>query len=168
MREKSQDLVGEVLGALQMETPSIEKHGGLQFFRCTNAEACNYAPLAEVDNGTCVLIGDFLDDGNPETLNDMIDENCLCSGEVDDVNEVDLSEHLELALILRPTPCGLPSTSALGGIRILDSQGRVWMNRRSNEMVLRLDISHLPPGMYFFESSSGQDSSMSRFIVQRN
>ena len=135
---------------------------------CTNAEACNYAPLAEVDNGTCVLIGDSCDDGNPETLNDMIDENCLCSGEVDDVNEVDLSEHLELA----PNPASytlrIASTSALGGIRILDSQGRVWMNRRSNEMVLRLDISHLPPGMYFFESSSGQDSSMSRFIVQRN
>ena len=139
-----------------------------QSLGCTNAEACNYAPLAEVDNGTCVLIGDSCDDGNPETLNDMIDENCLCSGEVDDVNEVDLSEHLELAP--NPASCTLriASTSALGGIRILDSQGRVWMNRRSNEMVLRLDISHLPPGMYFFESSSGQDSSMSRFIVQRN
>ena len=48
---------------------------------CTNADACNYEPLAEVDNGACVLVGDSCDDGNPETLDDMINANCLCSGQ---------------------------------------------------------------------------------------
>ena len=38
----------------------------------------------------------------------MIDENCLCSGEVDDVNEVDLSVQLELAPNPASYTCGLP------------------------------------------------------------
>ncbi len=47
---------------------------------CTNAQACNYIAAANVDNGTCLIQGASCDDGNSNTLNDVINEECLCLG----------------------------------------------------------------------------------------
>ncbi|MFZ6053563.1 hypothetical protein, partial [Halocola ammonii] len=48
---------------------------------CTNSNACNYDPNATVDDGSCVLIGDSCDDGDPTTVGDEINSNCECQGE---------------------------------------------------------------------------------------
>ena len=48
---------------------------------CTDAEACNYNPEASTDNGNCVYVGDACNDGNIETINDTVQENCECQGE---------------------------------------------------------------------------------------
>ncbi len=47
---------------------------------CMNPAACNYNPLATVDNGTCILPGSPCNDNNPNTMNDVIDANCNCTG----------------------------------------------------------------------------------------
>lgn len=47
---------------------------------CTNPLACNYNPLANVDDGSCILPGTPCDDGNPNTTNDSIGPNCNCVG----------------------------------------------------------------------------------------
>jgi uncharacterized delta-60 repeat protein len=47
---------------------------------CMNPAACNYNPLATVDNGTCILPGNPCNDNNPNTMNDVIDANCNCTG----------------------------------------------------------------------------------------
>lgn len=47
---------------------------------CMNSLACNYNPLATVDNGTCILPGTPCNDNNPNTMNDSIDANCNCVG----------------------------------------------------------------------------------------
>ncbi|MFZ6051366.1 trypsin-like serine peptidase, partial [Halocola ammonii] len=47
---------------------------------CTDSNACNYNPTASVDDGSCLFTGDSCDDGNPETVDDTIDENCQCGG----------------------------------------------------------------------------------------
>jgi len=48
---------------------------------CTDANACNYNPDANVDDGTCLTIGDACDDGDCSTDNDMIDAGtCACAG----------------------------------------------------------------------------------------
>ncbi len=47
---------------------------------CTNAQACNYNPAANVDNGTCLIQGASCDDGNANTTNDVINANCECAG----------------------------------------------------------------------------------------
>ena len=54
---------------------------------CTDSAACNYNPQATQDDGSCVLVGDACDDGNPETINDVITTGCECAGEIieDDV-----------------------------------------------------------------------------------
>jgi uncharacterized protein (TIGR02145 family) len=47
---------------------------------CTNAQACNYYPAANVDNGSCLIQGASCNDGNASTTNDVINANCQCAG----------------------------------------------------------------------------------------
>ncbi len=49
---------------------------------CTLLTACNYAPQATVNNGSCVVPGDACDDGNPDTGGDVVLPNCTCAGTV--------------------------------------------------------------------------------------
>lgn len=48
---------------------------------CTEVEACNYNPEATTDNGNCIYVGDSCNDGNIDTINDAIQEDCECLGE---------------------------------------------------------------------------------------
>jgi hypothetical protein len=47
---------------------------------CMNATACNYNSAANTDDGSCILPGDPCDDGNANTINDVVDATCGCSG----------------------------------------------------------------------------------------
>ncbi len=47
---------------------------------CDNPIACNYNINANVNDGSCFSIGDICNDGNPNTINDFVDLNCLCNG----------------------------------------------------------------------------------------
>jgi hypothetical protein len=49
---------------------------------CTDASACNYNPLATFEDFTCEFPGSPCDDGNPETLNDFLDNDCNCIGQI--------------------------------------------------------------------------------------
>jgi len=48
---------------------------------CALDGACNYNPNVFIDDGSCIFIGDPCDDGNSNTLNDIIDDTCECVGE---------------------------------------------------------------------------------------
>jgi uncharacterized protein (TIGR02145 family) len=54
--------------------------GVLMVNGCTNAQACNYNPAANVDNGSCLIQGASCNDGNANTTNDVINANCQCAG----------------------------------------------------------------------------------------
>ena len=49
---------------------------------CMNPAACNYNPLATIDDGSCLFPGSLCDDNNPNTINDSINPDCNCIGEV--------------------------------------------------------------------------------------
>jgi uncharacterized delta-60 repeat protein len=49
---------------------------------CTDPASCNYNPLANQDNGTCLYPGVLCDDNNPNTINDSINPDCICIGNV--------------------------------------------------------------------------------------
>jgi|GEM_PF-6229821 len=49
---------------------------------CTDALACNFDPAATNDDGTCIFVNDPCDDGDPNTINDIIDPGCACSGSI--------------------------------------------------------------------------------------
>lgn len=71
----------------------------LEVAGCTSPYACNYDVLATDDDGSCVVVGDACDDGDETTVNDTIDENCDCVGEVDNV-----AEALAATLEVYPNP----------------------------------------------------------------
>lgn len=47
---------------------------------CTYASACNYDASANSDDGSCVWVGNPCDDGNPSSMNDYINDECICVG----------------------------------------------------------------------------------------
>jgi len=49
---------------------------------CTDVASCNYNPYALVEDNSCLTEGEPCDDGNTETVNDLIDSNCDCTGVV--------------------------------------------------------------------------------------
>jgi hypothetical protein len=62
--------------------------GVLMVNGCTNAQACNYNPAANVDNGSCLIQGASCNDGNANTTNDVINANCQCAGTSTSANVV--------------------------------------------------------------------------------
>ena len=134
---------------------------------CTNEGACNYEPLAETDNGTCVLVGDSCDDGNPSTLNDVINADCLCGEEVDLLGEMNAAELPSLGPNPAAYDLSVKADHPLGNVRVLDLQGKVWMHERTSSQNLVLDVSRLAPGTYLLETFDRHGRSFSRFVVQR-
>ena len=47
---------------------------------CTNAQACNYNAATTQDDGSCLYQNATCDDGNANTMNDVINANCQCFG----------------------------------------------------------------------------------------
>ncbi len=49
---------------------------------CTDSQACNYDVTAGCNNGSCLYISATCDDLNPNTLNDQVNTDCICSGQL--------------------------------------------------------------------------------------
>jgi hypothetical protein len=47
---------------------------------CTNPVACNYIAVATQDDGSCLIQGSSCNDGNSNTINDVINSYCQCRG----------------------------------------------------------------------------------------
>ena len=62
--------------------PNCNCVGNLIVPGCMNPAACNYNPLATIDDGSCLFPGSLCNDNNPNTINDSINPDCLCIGDV--------------------------------------------------------------------------------------
>jgi len=51
-----------------------------QLLGCTDSDACNFNPQADIDNGTCLIVGTTCNDNNANTMLDQIAANCNCLG----------------------------------------------------------------------------------------
>ena len=49
-------------------------------FGCINELACNYDPDADIPDSSCIFPGSACDDGDDATINDVIGDDCVCSG----------------------------------------------------------------------------------------
>lgn len=56
---------------------------------CPDPTACNYDPIATVDDFSCQFIGSPCDDGDPCTIDDVYTSECLCVGEPKDCDDGD-------------------------------------------------------------------------------
>ena len=66
---------------------------------CTDDTACNFNPDATEDDDTCTFPGDACDDGDDTTINDVLNDECECVGEVDGLDEA-----VALTWTLYPSP----------------------------------------------------------------
>ena len=141
----------------------------LEIAGCTNMEACNYNMDATDDDGSCVLVGDSCDDGDENTINDTIDENCDCVGEEEDgVNE----ELLSFGLFPNPTT-GEVTLSVAGfhsgiQIQVLDGAGRVVWNAENVAIQGNrvMDLSNLSSGTYNVMLSDERGVRVKRLAIQ--
>ena len=75
---------------------------------CVDADACNYVPSANTDDGSCYFIGSLCNDNDPNTVNDLINSDCLCEGEqIPYIGQI--SEGGVIAYIFQPQDIGFVS-----------------------------------------------------------
>ena len=139
----------------------------LEVAGCTNMDACNYDELATDDDGSCILVGDACDDGDETTINDVINADCDCVGEVDGVEEA------RLAFGMFPNPTTGEVTLQVAGfhtgvtLSVLDGAGRVvWTEQnvalQGNTV---LDLSALSSGTYNVMLSDERGVSVKRLAI---
>jgi len=136
---------------------------------CINSEACNFDPDAGFDDGTCVLVGDDCDDGNPETENDVIQDDCECEGElITGINESETNSKIHVF----PNPATTVLTvitserTSISHARILDTNGKTLITQSFSETAV-FDVADLASGVYILvvENTAGQ--SRSKIIIAR-
>jgi hypothetical protein len=74
--------------------------------------ACNYDEFATIDDGTCIIPGDWCDDGDPNSIDDVIQGSCVCQGY--GCNDPDACNFSATA-IPDPTICNYISTYTISG-----------------------------------------------------
>jgi uncharacterized delta-60 repeat protein len=131
---------------------------------CMSANACNFDPAANFDNGTCYFIGDPCDDGVLSTENDAYNSNCICEG----VSGVEENNVFGLAIFPNPSHNEFTLTTDVignGTISIVDMTGRVALQTK---LILAstqsINIQDLPNGIYSLVVLVGQQQSVVSFV----
>ena len=125
----------------------------LEVAGCTSPYACNYLETATDDDDSCLVVGDACDDGDEATVNDAIDANCDCVGEV-----VDGVEAFLLAdMALFPNPVSdvlnvvLPSGASCHLTLFSVSGQRTVATQQTATGQVAWDVAHLPAGAYLLQ-----------------
>jgi len=131
---------------------------------CTSADACNYEPAANLDNGTCYFVGDPCDDGLLSTDNDAYNSNCICEG----VSSVEESNALGLAVFPNPSHNDFTLTSDVvgnGTISVVDMTGRIALQTKVViASTQSINIQELPNGIYSLVVTVDQKQSVVSFV----
>ena len=135
---------------------------------CTYEAACNYTPNAELDDNTCLYIGDSCDDGDSNTLDDEIQEDCECDGiPISTVDELEA-----LSVLIYPNPASNNLTVDLGDlngvnttIKLYDASSKLVFEKQSTS-TLTIDVSSFAKGMYSLEISTEEQVLRSQVIVE--
>ena len=134
---------------------------------CTNESACNYNAIANQEDNSCLFIGDPCDDGDSNTLNDEIQENCECSG-----NPNSAVDELEaLSVLIYPNPVSNNLTVDLGDlngvnttVKLYDSSSKLIFEKESTS-TLKIDVSGFSKGMYSLELYTKEKVLRSQVII---
>ena len=130
----------------------------LEVAGCTNSDACNYDENATDDDMGCVLIGDACDDEDASTANDVINEDCLCEGEV--VIHVLSPELSNIEMFPNPVANVLNVILPEGNVHELTlmsvSGQTVVASQSAIGGRVAWDVSALPAGAYLLKISNDQ------------
>lgn len=141
--------------------------GTLYVSGCMDPNACNYNPLANIDDQTCILPGSPCDDNNVMTINDSIDVNCNCVGiDITGLNPT----HFEFSIVPNPANDLITievGTAGLKTIKVFDLQGKVLLLKSFQGFTELLDCSQLANGSYIVELSNNDGKKIKKLLVQR-
>ena len=134
---------------------------------CTNENACNYNAIANQEDNSCLFIGDPCDDGDPNTLDDEIQEDCECAG-----NPNSAVDELEaLSVLIYPNPASNNLTVDLGDlngvnttIKLYDLSNKLIIEKQSTSTIM-LDVSGYAKGIYLVEISTYDQVFRSQVII---
>ena len=134
---------------------------------CTNESACNYNAIANQEDNSCLFIGDPCDDGDSNTLNDEIQENCECSGNPN----LAVDELEALSVLIYPNPVSNNLTVDLGDlngvnttVKLYDSSSKLIFEKESTS-TLKIDVSGFAKGMYSLELYTKEKVLRSQVII---
>ena len=139
---------------------------------CTDTLACNYNMDANEDDGSCLVIGESCDDMDVNTINDMINDSCVCAGE-DTTTFVFEFERLEFGMFPNPTTgevtLRVEGYHAGVTMQVMDGAGRVvWSEQNLALQGNRVfDLSRLSAGTYNVMLSDERGISVKRLAIQK-
>lgn len=136
-------------------------------YGCTNVYACNYNPTANQDDDSCLIIGNSCDDNDPNTINDVIQDDCICAGTPNTlINELE-----DLSVRIYPNPAADFLTIDLGDlngvnttIKLYDSSSKIVFEKQSTSSLI-IDVSGFAKGMYSLEISTDEQVLRSQVII---
>ncbi len=140
--------------------------GTLYVSGCMDPNACNYNPLANIDDNSCLFPGSPCDDGNALTINDSLDVNCNCVGtDVTGLNEgqfeFELHPNPAMDLLILETSLAEQKT-----IYILDLQGKVLKEILALGHTQTIDCSALASGTYLVKVRVKDSEKMKKLLIQ--
>ena len=139
-------------------------------YGCIDSLACNYNMDANTDDESCELPGDACDDMDEETVNDSLNADCICVGEVDFVLERE-----RLAFGMFPNPTTGEVTLRVDGVhagvtmQVMDGAGRVVWSQQNLALQGNtvFDLSRLSAGTYNVMLSDERGISVKRLAIQK-
>ena len=140
--------------------------GTLYVSGCMDPNACNYNPLANIDDNSCILPGSPCDDGNALTINDSLDVNCNCVGiDVTGLNEgqfeFELHPNPAMDILILETSLAEQKT-----IYIIDLQGKVLREISALGHTQTIDCSALASGTYLVKVRVNGSEKMKKLLIQ--
>jgi uncharacterized delta-60 repeat protein len=140
--------------------------GTLYVSGCMDPNACNYNPLANIDDNSCLFPGSPCDDGNALTINDSLDVNCDCVG-------LDISGFTEnhIQFDIYPNPSATTFTIETNftqnkSITITDLQGKVLLQINSRKAAELIDSALLANGTYLVQVKTNATQLTKKLHVQ--
>lgn len=140
--------------------------GTLYVSGCMDPNACNYNPLANIDDNSCLFPGSPCDDGNALTINDSLDVNCNCVG----LDISGLTENL-IQFDIYPNPSATTFTIETNftpnkSITITDLQGKVLLQINSSKAAELIDSALLANGTYLVQVKTNATQLTKKLHVQ--
>jgi uncharacterized delta-60 repeat protein len=140
--------------------------GTLYVSGCMDPIACNYNPLANTDDNSCILPGSPCDDGNAMTINDSIDLNCNCVG----IDITGLSDfNIEFSIVPNPAKEFISievNTIGSKALKIYDLQGKTLLVKQFQGKTELIDCTQLASGTYIIELSYMGGKKMKKLLIE--
>ncbi|HHZ93992.1 MAG TPA: T9SS type A sorting domain-containing protein [Flavobacteriales bacterium] len=140
----------------------------LEISGCTDPKSCNYDVTATEENDSCIFLSDPCDDGDPNTVDDVIQEDCECVG-----IPISLVDELEaLSVLIYPNPASSNLTIDLGDLtgvsttfKLYDSSSKLVFEKLST-YYLTIDVSCYAKGLYTLELSTSDRVLRSQVVIK--